>query len=95
MDGAVGARDALRDLLPVVREYRDSVAEESVDDDFSSPDANDPPTLVGMIMRILQTDGWLEQFAERTGLVTAFRLPRPGMESAGWVRLSQIVSSGD
>jgi hypothetical protein len=26
----------------------------------------------------LLTDGWLEQFADRTGLVTAFRLSRPG-----------------
>ena len=31
-----------------------------------------------MIIRILVQDGWLEQFPDRQGLVTAFRFTRPG-----------------
>lgn len=72
-------REALRELLfPVVRDYQSVTAEEGGDDDLSAPDADDPQVLVGMVIRALLTDGWLEHFADRTGLVTAFRFSRPG-----------------
>jgi Family of unknown function (DUF5716) len=72
-------RDALRELLlPVVREYQSVKAQEGGDDELSGADADDPHTLVGMVMRALLADAWLEQFADRTGLVTAFRLSRAG-----------------
>jgi hypothetical protein len=72
-------RDALRELLlPVVREYRDARADDAPDDELTATTDDDPQTLVAMVIRALLTDGWLEQFADRTGLVTAFRLSRPG-----------------
>ena len=72
-------RDMLRELLmPVVREYQAATVEEGANDEFSGSDANDPQTLVGLIIRALIADGWLEQFADRTGLVAAFRFSRPG-----------------
>lgn len=72
-------REALRELLfPVVRDYQSFAAEEGGDDELSAPDADDPHVLVSMVIRALLTDGWLEQFADRTGLVTAFRFSRPG-----------------
>ena len=72
-------RDALKELLlPVVREYRDARADDTSDDELTATADDDPQTLVAMVIRALLTDGWLEQFADRTGLVTAFRLSRPG-----------------
>lgn len=72
-------RDALRELLlPVVRQYQSVKAQEGGDDELSGAEADDPQALVGMVIRALLTDGWLEQFADRTGLVTAFRFSRPG-----------------
>lgn len=72
-------REALRELLfPVVREYQSFAADEGGDDELSAADADDPHVLVSMVIRMLLTDGWLEQFADRTGLVTAFRFSRPG-----------------
>jgi hypothetical protein len=72
-------RDALKELLlPVMREYRDALTDEAPDDELSTADDDDPQSLVVMVIRTLLTDGWLEQFADRTGLVTAFRFSRPG-----------------
>lgn len=72
-------REALRELLlPVVREYQDKVAPDSEQDEFNTPESNDPQQLTGVVIRALLADGWLEQFADRNGLVTAFRLSRPG-----------------
>ena len=72
-------RDALKELLlPVVREYWDAVAEEGLEDELSSANSDDPHGLVVLVIRALLVDGWLEQFADRTGLVTAFRFSRPG-----------------
>lgn len=72
-------RDALRELLlPVVRQYQSVKAQEGGDDELSAAEADDPQALVGMVIRSLLTDAWLEQFADRTGLVTAFRFSRPG-----------------
>lgn len=72
-------RDALRELLfPVVRDYLDRAAPEAEQDEFNEPEANDPQQLTSLLMRTLLADGWLEQFADRHGLVTAFRFSRPG-----------------
>ncbi|HYE34376.1 Wadjet anti-phage system protein JetA family protein [Methylocaldum sp.] len=72
-------RDALKELLlPVMREYRDALTDEAPDDELSTTDDDDPQSLVVMVIRALLTDGWLEQFADRTGLITAFRFSRPG-----------------
>lgn len=71
-------REDLKELLlPVVREYRDSVAAGAPDDDLGTAAAADPPALVVLVIRVLLADGWLEPFADRTGLVTAFRFSRP------------------
>jgi len=72
-------RDALRELLyPVVRDHADRVSEETEADEFSAPETNDPNQLATLIIRALLGDGWLEQFADRHGLVTAFRFSRAG-----------------
>ena len=72
-------RDALRELLlPVVREYQDKVVPDAEQDEFNAPEVNDPQQLTGVVIRVLLVDGWLEQFADRHGLVTAFRFSRPG-----------------
>lgn len=72
-------RESLRELmLPVVREYQDQVAPDEGEDEFNSPETSDPVTLTNIVIRALLADGWLEQFADRNGLVTAFRLSRPG-----------------
>lgn len=72
-------RDALRELLlPVVREYQSITEEEGEDDELGGVDTVDPQALVSTVIRVLHANGWLEQFAERIGLVTAFRFSRPG-----------------
>ena len=71
-------RDALKELLlPVVRDYRDTLIEDGQDDELTTAD-DDPQSLVGVVVRALLANGWLEQFADRSGLVTAFRFSRPG-----------------
>lgn len=72
-------RDMLREiLLPVVRERHDIESADELNDEFSGDGANDPQVLTSIIIRSLVSNGWLEQFADRTGLVTAFRFSRPG-----------------
>lgn len=72
-------RDALRELLfPVVREHADRVSEETEADEFSAPETSEPSQLTALVIRALLGDGWLEQFADRHGLVTAFRFSRAG-----------------
>ncbi|MCA8946974.1 MAG: ferrochelatase [Planctomycetes bacterium] len=72
-------RELLRELLlPVVREYQDRIAPDAADDEFSAPELDDPHQLVTAVIRAFLSDGWLEQFADRNGLVTAFRFSRPG-----------------
>lgn len=72
-------RDVLKDLLlPVVRDYQDKVAPDAGQDEFNTPESDDPQQLTGVVIRALLADGWLEQFADRHGLVTAFRFSRPG-----------------
>ncbi len=72
-------RDALRELLfPVVREHLDQAAPDAEQDEFNAPEADDPQQLTSLLIRTLLADGWLEQFADRHGLVTAFRFSRAG-----------------
>jgi len=72
-------RDALKELLlPVVREHQDTLAPDAEQDELNSPDATEPTQLTSAVMRLLLVDGWLEQFADRNGLVTAFRFSRAG-----------------
>jgi len=72
-------RDAFKELLlPVVQEYRSSTSADGVEDELSTVQDDDPQALVVLVIRALLADGWLEQFADRTGLVTAFRFSRPG-----------------
>lgn len=72
-------RELLRELLlPVVREFQDRIAPDAADDELSAPELDDPHQLVTAVIRAFLSDGWLEQFADRNGLVTAFRFSRPG-----------------
>lgn len=72
-------RELLRELLlPVVREYQNRIAPDAADDELSAPELDDPHQLVTAVIRAFLNDGWLEQFADRNGLVTAFRFSRPG-----------------
>ncbi|RTL26925.1 MAG: ferrochelatase [Burkholderiales bacterium] len=71
-------RDSLRELLmAVVRDNPDRLTIEAEPDEFSRADG-EPLQLTNLLMRALLADGWLEQFADRHGLVTAFRFSRPG-----------------
>ena len=72
-------RELLRELLlPVVREYQDQVVAGADADEFNAPETNDPPLLTSVLIRVLLADGWLEVFADRHGLVNAYRFSRPG-----------------
>jgi hypothetical protein len=72
-------RDDLRELLfPVARDHLDRAEPQTEQDEFNEPESNDPHQLTTLLMRALLADGWLEQFADRNGLVTAFRFSRPG-----------------
>lgn len=76
-------RELLKELLmSVVRDHHerhlDLLDAEEERDDLSSDEAQDPAQLVSLVIRHLLADGWLEQYPDRQGLVTAFRLSRPG-----------------
>ncbi|MGB6053754.1 MAG: Wadjet anti-phage system protein JetA family protein [Burkholderiaceae bacterium] len=75
-------RESLKELLlPVVREYQDMQAEDEVLDEFNTEETGEtaePAQLTVVVIRGLVRDGWLEQYPDRQGLVTAFRLSRPG-----------------
>ncbi|MES2258914.1 MAG: Wadjet anti-phage system protein JetA family protein [Pseudomonadota bacterium] len=72
-------RDALKELLlPVVRDHYDQLAPDAEQDELNTPDSVEPTQLTSAVMRLLLADGWLEQFADRNGLVTAFRFSRTG-----------------
>ena len=74
------SREELKELLlPVVREHQGKTQLlEPEADEFNSPDNADPQQLTATVIRALLRDGWLEQFPDRHGLVTAFRFSRPG-----------------
>ena len=72
-------RDTLKELLlPVVRAYGERLVPDAEPDEFNSTDLADPVQLAAVVLRVLLNDGWLEQFPDRHGLVTAFRFSRPG-----------------
>lgn len=72
-------RDALKELLlPVVRACGERVVPDAEPDEFNTSEAADPSHLTAVVLRVLLSDGWLEQFPDRHGLVTAFRFSRPG-----------------
>lgn len=73
-------RENLKELiLPVVRDYQDKLDAEVGQDEFSTSETVDPQQLTSVVIKVLLRDGWLEQFPDRQGLVTAFRFSRPGM----------------
>jgi hypothetical protein len=72
-------RDDLKELLlPVVRDHQDQLAPDAEQDEFNAPGSTEPAPLTAVVIRVLLGDGWLEQFADRHGLVTAFRFSRVG-----------------
>lgn len=72
-------RDALKELLlPVVSEHLEILSPDAEPDELNPPEGVEPVQLTSVVMKMLLTDGWLEQFADRNGLVTAFRFSRPG-----------------
>lgn len=72
-------REALKELIsPVVREHQSELDTEADQDEFNTADAADPQQLTATVIRALLRDGWLEQYPDRNGLVTAFRFSRPG-----------------
>lgn len=72
-------RDALKELIsPVVRDHQNELDLEAGLDEFNAPEASDPQQLTAAVIRALVRDGWLEQYPDRHGLVTAFRFSRPG-----------------
>ena len=78
-------RDGLRDLLlPVVRDARrlptpqDDAIDAADADALLIPDHADDMQGAAAVTRALQRDGWVETFADRAGLVTAYRLSRAG-----------------
>ena len=74
-------RDVLRDLLtPVIQTHANELATDAPleDDELSAIDSSDIQQLAGGLIRNLLKDGWLETFGDRVGLVTAYRLTRPG-----------------
>lgn len=72
-------RDLLRELLLiVVREHIDRTAPDAEQDEFNAPETSDPSQLTSLVIKAMLADGWLEQFADRHGLVTAFRFSRAG-----------------
>jgi hypothetical protein len=72
-------RESVKELLlPVIREYKDRIEADEEPDEFMAIEASDPQQLAAVVVRVLLRDGWLEAFPDRQGLVTAFRLTRPG-----------------
>lgn len=72
-------REALKELIsPVVREHQSELDTDADQDEFNTADAADPQQLTATVIRALLRDGWLEQYPDRNGLVTAFRFSRPG-----------------
>ncbi|PUA17022.1 Wadjet anti-phage system protein JetA family protein [Glaciimonas sp. PCH181] len=81
-------RDSLRDLLlPVVQDARHLLAQARQDEADSEdestlpsliPDNADDQQSTSAVVRALHSDGWLETFGDRAGLVTAYRFSRAG-----------------
>lgn len=72
-------RESLKELIsPVVREHQSELDIEAGQDEFNTAETADPQQLTAAVIRALLRDGWLEQYPDRHGLVTAFRFSRPG-----------------
>lgn len=72
-------REDLKDLLmPEVQAHQARLDSADQQDELGAVETDDPAQVASLIIRILVQDGWLEQFPDRQGLVTAFRFTRPG-----------------
>ncbi|MDP2092455.1 MAG: DUF5716 family protein [Hydrogenophaga sp.] len=72
-------RDELKDvLMPEVQAHQERLDSVDAQDELNTKESEDPQQLAAMLIRVLVQDGWLEQYPDRQGLVTAFRLSRPG-----------------
>jgi hypothetical protein len=72
-------RDGMREMLfPIVQASGTQLAIEimAVEDELSS--AVDEQQITAALIRSLLRDGWIEGFADRSGLVTAYRFTRAG-----------------
>jgi hypothetical protein len=73
------SRESVKELLlPVVRDHQERLETGDVQDELDAPEGADPSQLAGVVIRVLVQDGWLEQYPDRQGLVTAFRFSRAG-----------------
>ena len=72
-------RDELKELLmPVVQAHQERLDTVDGQDELNAAETDDPSHLASLLVRVLVQDGWLEQYPDRQGLVTAFRFSRPG-----------------
>ncbi|MDZ4237752.1 MAG: DUF5716 family protein, partial [Hydrogenophaga sp.] len=72
-------RDELKDvLMPEVQAHQERLDSVDAQDELNTKESEDPQQLAAMLIRVLVQDGWLEQYPDRQGLVTAFRFSRPG-----------------
>lgn len=74
-------REAVRNLIaPVIQTAMSAELpdEPLLADDISPVDAADDQMMASAVIRMLVDDGWLETFADRAGLVIAFRFTRAG-----------------
>lgn len=72
-------RDELKELLmPVVQMHQERLDTVDGQDELNAAETDDPNHLASLLVRVLVQDGWLEQYPDRQGLVTAFRFSRPG-----------------
>lgn len=73
------SRDALRDLLsPVVQAVKPATDGTPDEEDEFQRLRGDDLQVAGVVIRTLLREGWLETFADRAGLVTAYRFTRAG-----------------
>ncbi|MCC5612735.1 DUF5716 family protein [Nostoc sp. CHAB 5834] len=72
-------REELKELLmPAVQAHQDRLESADIQDELNTAETEDPHQLAALLIRVLVQDGWLEQFPDRQGLITAFRFSRPG-----------------
>lgn len=72
-------RDELKELLmPAVQAHHERLDTVDGQDELNAAETDDPNQLASLLVRVLVQDGWLEQYPDRQGLVTAFRFSRPG-----------------
>lgn len=74
-------REAVRNLItPIIQAALSAELpdEPFVAEDLSLADTDDDQAMASSLIRMLSDDGWLETFADRAGLVIAFRFTRAG-----------------